>query len=140
MKFGTNFIALLSILEQNPTLTYLSTCRLESRIFGRESGPSFFTHCCGHPNGARLPLVHTQCWCKLLFDPFSPGSNFAQSTCKLPPNDNCATPQATGSQTGLSSQGYTHNANTHTLDAQRPQTRNRFPKGVFNNRTIQMIH
>ena len=27
-------------------------------------------NCRGHPNGARLPLVHSQCWCKLLFGPF----------------------------------------------------------------------
>ena len=26
--------------------------------------------CCGHHTGARLPLVHSQCWYKLLFGPF----------------------------------------------------------------------
>ena len=51
------------------------------------------------------------------------------------------TPQATRSQTGLQSQGYTtHTANTH-WNAQRPHCTNRFPQGVFNDyRTIQMIH
>ena len=31
----------------------------------RRDGP-----CRGHPNGARLLLVHSQCWCKVLFGPF----------------------------------------------------------------------
>ena len=51
------------------------------------------------------------------------------------------TPQATRSQTGLQSQGYTtHTANTH-WNAQHPHCTNRFPQGVFNDyRTIQRIH
>ena len=75
-----------------------------------------------------MPPVHSQCWCKLLVGPFSPGSSFAHTTCKLPPNDDCATPQATGSQTGLSTRGYTHNANTHTETPSVPTTQTDFPK------------
>ena len=84
--------------------------------------------CRGHPTGARLPLVHSQCWCRLLFGPF-----FLAPALHNTPASFLQTTIAQLHRQQDHRQGCRHKdtrtMQTHTLwNAQRPQTRTDFPK------------
>ena len=97
-------------------------------------------NCRGHPNGARLPLVHSQCWCELLFGPFflapalhNPPASFLQTT---------TTRYHTGNRiTDRVAVARIHNTRCkHTLERPAfPQHKQNSPRCVHY-RNIQMIH
>ena len=101
------------------------------------------TVCRGHPNGARLPLVHSQCWCKLLFGPFflapalhNTPASFLQTTTARYPTGNKITDRVAVTRI--------HNTpRKHTLErTASPLHKQISPRCVQRvvHKTIQMIH